>query len=95
MLPLSIQMLVENAIKHNAATTSSPIVINIYSEDDKFLVVKNNKQEKKYDESKRSGTGLKNIRDRYKFFTNETLEIIDSEEDFIVRIPLLEIEYED
>jgi len=95
MLPLSIQMLVENAIKHNAATTLNPISIDIVSEEDKYLVVKNNKQEKKYDDQKRSGTGLKNIRDRYKFFTNETLEIIDTEESFIVKIPLLDIDYEE
>jgi sensor histidine kinase YesM len=95
MLPLSIQMLVENAIKHNAATTLNPIKIEIVSEADKYLVVKNNKQTKKYDDTKRSGTGLKNIRDRYKFFTEEKLQVIDKEDFFVVKIPLLDIEYED
>ena len=95
ILPLSIQMLVENAIKHNTATTKNPINISIYSEDDKFLIVENNKRLKKYDESKRSGTGLNNIRERYKFFTEELLEVIDTEDLFKVRIPLLDIEYDD
>ena len=89
--PLSVQMLIENCIKHNAITETSPLNINIYTEKDKYLVVSNNLKPKKIIGDKKS-SGLENISNRYSYFTEEELKIERSETHFMVRIPLLEIE---
>ena len=90
--PLSIQMLIENAIKHNIATVDKPIYIKL-SEKDNYLIVENNSQKKKYLPKEREATGLKNIEKRYEFFSNKKLIIEDTPEDFIVKLPLIDIEY--
>lgn len=91
--PLAFQMLIENAIKHNKASNENPIQIEIKSIDDDYILVSNNKQEKKYKAlSSRKGTGLENISKRIAFFSDRQMEIINSEEYFKVKIPLLKIE---
>jgi hypothetical protein len=82
--PLTIQMLVENAIKHNIA----PLVINI-TEDDDYLVVSNSLNRL---ESDSHGTGLSNVKRRFAHFTDKPVEVMEENNLFIVRIPLLEIE---
>ncbi|MEJ0031423.1 MAG: histidine kinase [Bacteroidota bacterium] len=82
--PLTIQMLVENAIKHNIA----PLVINI-TEDGDYLIVSNSLNRLASDSH---GTGLSNVRKRYAHFTDKPVEVIEENKLFIVRIPLLEIE---
>jgi LytS/YehU family sensor histidine kinase len=57
-----------------------------------YLVVRNSKQEKAYDEKNQNGTGLKNIEVRYRFFTDKAVKITDTETTFEVAIPLLEID---
>lgn len=89
--PLSIQMLIENCIKHNAITETSPLMISIRTEKDKFLVIKNNLKPKKNHNAKKS-SGLKNISNRYSYFTDEKLTVDKSATHFTVKIPLLEIE---
>ncbi|MDN5212296.1 histidine kinase [Fulvivirgaceae bacterium BMA12] len=89
--PLSIQMLIENCIKHNAITETSPLAINIFTEDDEYLVVKNNLKPKKTGGNGKS-SGLENIRNRYRYFTDKNLIIEQSTTHFIIKIPLLEIE---
>lgn len=89
--PLSIQMLIENCIKHNAITETSPLVIKIFTEGDEYLIVKNNLKPKKMANNKKS-SGLENISNRYRYFTDEELKVEKSATDFTVKIPLLEIE---
>lgn len=91
--PLTIQMLIENAIKHNVATKEKPIYIQIYAENNN-LIVKNNMRKKKYLEREREATGISNIQKRYSFFTNEEVEIKESDASFIVKVPLIDIDYE-
>jgi len=91
--PLTLQMLIENAIKHNMASEESPIHILIYDEGD-YLIVKNNVQKKKYAEKEREGTGINNIKKRYSFFTDLDVEVREEKGHFIVMAPLLEIEYD-
>jgi len=93
MPPLSIQMLIENAIKHNVATKDKPIHIKVY-EKDNFLVVENNIQKKKYLPKEREATGLKNIQKRYEFFTDKKVLIEEKNEKFTIMLPLIEIDYE-
>lgn len=88
--PLAIQMLVENAIKHNIITETSPLVITI-AEADNYLVVSNSLSKSPEDTS--SGTGLSNIRRRYEHFTDKPVKIFEGNGKFEVQIPLLEIEH--
>lgn len=90
--PLSIQMLIENAIKHNLATVAKPIEIKLYAEKD-YLVIENNIQKKKYLPKEREATGLKNIQSRYDFFTNKKVVIEETDQLFKVKLPLIDIEY--
>lgn len=92
--PLTIQMLIENAIKHNFATVEKPIHIKIESNAENIMV-SNNLQKKKYLPRERKATGIENIRRRYEFFTNKTVEVVETESEFIVKLPLIEIEYAD
>jgi LytS/YehU family sensor histidine kinase len=88
--PLTVQMLVENAIKHNVITENIPLVITI-REEGNHLVISN--RINKSAERTSSGTGLSNIRKRYAHFTDKPVEINDANGTFEVRIPLLEIEH--
>ena len=85
--PLSLQMLVENALKHNIISKDNPLRINIIQEDN-YLSVANNLQEKKTFE-KSTKVGLQNIINRYRLLTDRQVEILKNDHNFTVRIPLL------
>ncbi len=89
--PLTIQMLIENAIKHNIITESRPLTITIASNGDRLHVC-NSLYEKAEDLKSRSGTGLKNIKSRFKYFSDEELVMHKSKDEFRVSVPLLKIE---
>ena len=92
IIPLSLQLLLENAIKHNRISEKNPLTIKIFLED-KYLVIKNNLQPKVESEHpKRNGIGLENIKLRYKMFTEEECKIVKSEHTFAVKLPLLQLE---
>lgn len=85
--PMALQILVENAIKHNEISEASPLIVHIKTIDD-TLEVSNNLQLRIQSELS-SKTGLKNINERYKYFTNKTVDVLENDQSFIVRIPLL------
>jgi sensor histidine kinase YesM len=87
ILPVSLQILVENAINHNMATRENPLRILIYDEAD-FIVVKNNLQ-KKTIPVKSTQTGLKNLSERVKIVTGRSILIEETNSHFLVKIPLL------
>ena len=87
VIPLSVQMLVENAIKHNEISDKKPLQIRIFSDADQYLTVENGLQ-KKYG-SEGTGSGIQNIRDRYNFFSDRKVSISFNSERFRVSIPLL------
>jgi len=87
VIPLSVQMLVENAIKHNEISDKNPLSIRIFSTEDDYLIVENRLQKKAGSEGSRSG--IQNIKDRYEFFTSKMVIIFESKEKFAVSIPLL------
>jgi LytS/YehU family sensor histidine kinase len=92
VIPLSLQLLLENAIKHNVISEQFPLRIDIYIEN-KWLIVKNNFQPKTGQTAqKRNGIGLDNIKSRYKLFTNEKCEIQKTENVFLVKLPLLQLQ---
>lgn len=88
--PLTLQMLIENAIKHNVITEIRPLKMSIECRD-RYLVIKNNLQEKKVAARNSSKTGIKNIERRYSYFTNKQVEVFRNEQSFIVKVPLIDI----
>lgn len=86
--PMAIQILVENAIKHNEISEELPLTVSIKNSDD-VLEVTNNLQLRTNTEPS-SKTGLKNIKDRYHYFTDKPVEVLESVNTFVVKIPLLQ-----
>ena len=84
--PLTLQMLVENCIKHNVISAKNPLKIMI-SDNGKNIKVQNNLQYKQTEES--TGQGLKNIEGRYRFIAGEPIKIESDEKQFSVTIPLI------
>jgi LytS/YehU family sensor histidine kinase len=87
ILPVSLQILVENAIKHNKATRENPLIISIYIEN-RYVIVKNNLQ-RMAAQLKSTQIGLKNLAQRVSLLTGKVLIIEETNNDFIVKIPLL------
>jgi two-component system LytT family sensor kinase len=84
---LTLQLLLENALKHNSFDEDEPLDISI-TEQEGSLLVRNNKKERK-NISLGNGLGLQNIRDRYALLTTEALVIQDTEHFFTVKLPLI------
>jgi sensor histidine kinase YesM len=91
VIPLTLQALVENAIKHNEISQANPLKIVIAISDDYELIVENNLQPKPQLE-KTSGTGLQNLAGRYSFLTGKEMKISKNEGYFRVSLPLIKIE---
>jgi sensor histidine kinase YesM len=87
VVPLSLQLLLENAVKHNIVTTAKPLHIKIFEENDQ-LVVENNIQLKQV-VKKSSGVGLNNIKQRYGILTQRQVIINEQTGNFKVSIPML------
>lgn len=87
VIPFTLQMLVENAIKHNIVSGKKPLTITI-SKDGNFIVVKNNLQVKTSGVESTS-TGLQNIMNRYELLTNKRVEVTADTADFSVSLPLI------
>ncbi|WP_223034918.1 2TM domain-containing protein [Hanstruepera marina] len=87
VVPLSLQLLLENAVKHNTVTSNKPLHIKIY-EDQGDLIVENNFQPKQI-VKKSSGVGLSNIMQRYQLLTNRKVNINQQANRFAVAIPML------
>lgn len=87
IVPLSLQLLLENAVKHNVITSNNPLEIRIFEENG-FLSIENNISPKASLE-KSTKIGLKNINQRYSLITNETVEITNYNKIFKVKLPLL------
>lgn len=93
IVPLSLQILLENVIKHNIVSEKKPMQIQItYHEDTGYLTVSNTLQRKNtFQESTK--LGLKNIINRYKFFSDKEIIIEDGPHFFTVYLPLIEGHY--
>jgi sensor histidine kinase YesM len=87
--PLSLQMLVENSIKHNVVSAERNLIIDIFVDKDS-LVVKNNMQKKNHSNGS-IGIGLENIKQRYEIIAQRNVEINSDTDYFTVKIPLLSI----
>lgn len=84
--PLSMQLLLENAVKHNVATKNTPLKIKMFTKDNKVIVINNiNSKTTTYS----TNTGLSNLRERYRLLTDQEVTIIAGEDEFRVELPLL------
>ncbi|EAZ81946.1 sensor histidine kinase [Algoriphagus machipongonensis] len=88
--PLSLQLLLENAIKHNIVSQEFPLFIHIY-EKENILWVSNSFQPKSGQSETSSGVGLKNIELRYQLISDKSPEIIQTKNEFLVSLPILSI----
>jgi LytS/YehU family sensor histidine kinase len=90
--PLSLQILVENALKHNVVSLARPLRIQVYNEElregEQWIVVSNTFQPKRSVDGS-TGKGLSNISDRYHLLADQTIEIIQKQDHFVVKIPVL------
>jgi hypothetical protein len=85
--PLTLQILVENAVKHNAVLSARPLLVNIYSDYDK-LIIENNLQ-KKISAVSSNKKGLANIISKYKLLEEPEIDITETDSKFRVVIPLI------
>lgn len=86
--PLSVQMLVENAMKHNEASPDRPLCIRITAHGD-YLTVENNRNPRKVVDS--NGIGLSNILSRYRYLADQKVVVHDETDRFAVELPLMEL----
>ncbi|MET3536915.1 2TM domain-containing protein [Chryseobacterium limigenitum] len=87
VVPLSLQLLLENCIKHNFATSSKPLIIKVFSENDTLCIENNLQVREQMKES--AGIGLSNIVQRYSLLTKKNVFIEKSEDYFKVKLPIL------
>ena len=88
--PLTLQMLIENAVKHNVISRSKPLQITISKEDEDYISISNNLQKKIGLQSNRStGFGLQSIITRYQLLSDKKIIIEQTNEQFKVRIPII------
>ncbi|PQJ78439.1 2TM domain-containing protein [Polaribacter porphyrae] len=87
IVPLSLQLLLENAVKHNVVSSSKPLVVSIYEENN-HLIIENNINPKEAI-GKSTKVGLQNIADRYGLITDRSVKIENNNTTFKVSLPLL------
>ena len=87
VVPLSLQLLLENTVKHNVVSEQRPLHIRIYVDGD-YLAVQNDYQKKEVLQE-RQGVGLQNIVNRYGIISNRKVQIAQNEQTFTVKIPIL------
>lgn len=87
--PLALQLLLENAIKHNIISRDEPLRIDVFAQNG-FVHIKNNLQRKSVLEEGKSGIGLDNIRNRYKFLTDQQVIIEETADSFLVKLPIID-----
>ena len=87
VVPVSLQLLVENAIKHNAATRKNALLIKITSENNELLSIANNLQPKTQ-VTQSSQKGLKNLNERCNLILGRPVEVVKTKHDFVVRLPV-------
>lgn len=85
---LSLQLLVENAVKHNIVSKQKPVQVRIHSSPDARLIVENNLN-KKIHITESTGIGLSNIKEKYKLLNRDEVIVSETNETFMVSVPLI------
>jgi sensor histidine kinase YesM len=87
--PLTLQLLVENSVKHNSMSEKEPLIIAVSIEDDHLVVANPVRPRSQTERISSTGIGLTNIKNRYQLLTKKPIEIGQDEKLFTVKIPLL------
>ncbi len=87
IVPVTLQNLFENAIKHNTIEEDKPLIISVFTENN-YLIVKNNLQRKKFVETSNK-QGLDSLKKLYDYLSPNALETIETDSEFIVKVPLI------
>ena len=87
IVPVTLQILIENALKHNVIDSDKPLAVEVFSSGD-YLVVSNNLQKRKTVETSNK-QGLDNLKSLYRFMTERPVILENSETRFTVKVPLL------
>jgi two-component system, LytTR family, sensor kinase len=87
--PLTLQLLIENCVKHNRMSQKEPLVIKISIDDDHLVVMNAVRPRTELESIKSTGIGLSNIKNRYQLLTKSPVQIEQDPELFTVKIPLL------
>ncbi len=90
IIPMALQILIENAIKHNSISDKKELKITI-SNDNKYVVISNNRNPKQ-EATIGHEIGIKNIKERYKFLTDREIKIVETPAKFKVYLPLLDLQ---
>lgn len=85
--PLTLQLLIENAAKHNVVSKSTPLTIQLYNQHDKLIVENNLNQKNTFVVS--NNVGLSNITTKYQLLDNKNIDIVQDEKTFKVVLPLI------
>ncbi|WP_010519286.1 sensor histidine kinase [Croceivirga radicis] len=86
VIPLALQICIENAVKHNIVSKNHPLTISI-TDKDGYLIITNNKQLKPKPFS--SGIGINNIKDRYGIITDQSVIVQENQSSFTLKLPLI------
>lgn len=89
--PISLQLLLENAVKHNGFDEKDPLKIQVACHEDHILFV-NNRKAKLGTAAVSNGIGLKNLNNRFQLLLQQSIEIREQPDQFLVRLPLVKIE---
>ncbi|WP_303311807.1 sensor histidine kinase [Hymenobacter sp. BT730] len=90
--PLSLQLLIENALKHNVATASQPLQLRIeLDESGRQLRVQNTLRPRRVAPGESMGIGLPNLTARYRHLTQQPVQVVRSDAEFVVTLPVLEL----
>lgn len=87
--PLALQMLLENAVKHNVVSKEDPLKVRVFMQDSLFIVIENTVKAK-IDKDPSTGVGLENIRNRYFHLTGKDILVKQENGKFVVMLPLFE-----
>lgn len=88
ILPMALQLLIENAIKHNTFSKSNPLNISINIDSDNFLVIRNNTQIRET-QIQSTGVGLANITNRYRLISEREPVFEKTDTEYIAKVPLI------
>ncbi|MCB0630802.1 MAG: histidine kinase [Saprospiraceae bacterium] len=89
--PISLQLLLENAVKHNGFDENTPLKIRVTCHHDHLLFI-NNKRKKQGIEVASNGIGLKNLNDRFQLLLQQSIEVRENVHEFLVKLPLVNLE---
>ena len=87
IVPVTLQILIENAIKHNIASAAHPLAIAI-TDSDSFLLIQNNINRKNHVEAS-NNQGMSNLKSLYQYLASRPIEVVESDTFYVVKIPLI------